>query len=168
MLLAFEMFEKLMDNIWVTLKDIEFQFDWWAEFSNIRINDVKWELIEMIEEKYKWFTLIQRKEQNGHVETFHRRIEEDLFDTKAISDIKEQLQKGKLTKDQLKPRILKLLNEYILNFNTYWYSSYQPRYEVFWKQSPLAIAKEDWREEIEKKGNSYWVCREIFLSLWSE
>ena len=148
--LAFEMFEKLMNNIWVVLKDIEFQFDWWAEFSNIRINDVKWELIEMIEKKYKGFSLINRKEQNWHVETFHRRIEEDLFDTGAITKLKEQVRKWTLSKDQLKPKILWLLNEYILNFNTYWYSSYKPRYEVFWKQSPLEIAKQDWKEEITK------------------
>ena len=48
-LIAFEMFEKLMLNIWINLKDIEFQFDGWAEFSNIRINNVKGKLIEMIE-----------------------------------------------------------------------------------------------------------------------
>ena len=147
--MAFEIFEKLMLNIWVNLKDIEFQFDWWAEFSNIRINNVKGALIEMIEEKYKWFKLINRKEQNGHVETFHRRIEEDLFDTKAISNLKEQLNKGKIIKEELKPQILKLLNTYILNFNKYWYSSYKPRYELFWKKSPLEIAKEDLKEEIE-------------------
>jgi len=47
----------------------------------------------MIEKKYKGFTLIKEKEQNGHVETFHRRIEEDLFDTKAISNLKAQLNK---------------------------------------------------------------------------
>lgn len=146
---AFEIFEKLMLNIWVNLKDIEFQFDWWAEFSNIRINNVKGTLIEMIEEKYKWFKLINKKEQNGHVETFHRRIEEDLFDTKAISDLKEQVNRGKITKEELKPKILKLLNTYILNFNKYWYSSYKPRYEIFWQKSPLEIAKEDWKKEIE-------------------
>ena len=26
---------------------------------------------------------------------------------------------------------------------------YKPRYEVFWKKSPLQIAKEDWKEKIE-------------------
>ena len=148
-LLAFEMFEKLMLNIWLNLKNIEFQFDWGAEFSNIRINDVKGALIEMIEEKYKGFKLINRKEQNGHVETFHRRIEEDLFDTKAISNLKEQVDKWKITKKELKKEILRLLNTYILNFNKYWYSSYKPRYELFNKKSPLEIAKKDWKEEIE-------------------
>ena len=147
--LAFEMFEKLMNNIWVHLKDIEFQFDWWAEFSNLRINNVAWRLIEMIEEKYKWFNLINRKEQNGHVESFHRRIEEDLFDTKAISQLKVQLDKEKISTEELKPKILKLLHEYILNFNNYWYSSYAPRYESFWKKSPVDIVKEDWGKEIE-------------------
>ncbi len=149
-LLAFEIFEKLMNNAWINLKNIEFQFDGWAEFSNIRINGVKWKLIEMIELKYKGFSLINRKEQNGHVETFHRRIEEDLFDTKAISDLKTKLDNWKITKTDLKKEILKLLNTYILNFNNYWYSSYKPRYEVFWKKSPLEVAKEDWKEEIEK------------------
>lgn len=138
-----------MINIWLNLKDIEFQFDGWAEFSNIRINWVKGALIEMIEEKYKGFKLINRKEQSWHVETFHRRIEEDLFDTKAVSNLKEQVNKGKLHKSELKKEILKLLNTYILNFNKYWYSSYKLRYEVFWKKSPLEIAKEDWKEEIE-------------------
>ena len=95
-LIAFEMFKKLMNNIWINLKEISFQFDWWAEFSNIRINNVKWVLIEMIERDFKWFTLINRKEQNGHVETFHRRIEEDLFDTKVISDLKNKLDNWKI------------------------------------------------------------------------
>ena len=93
---------------------------------------------------------INRKEENGHVESFHRRIEEDLFDTKVISDLKEQLDKWKITKEELKPKILKLINIYILNFNKYWYTSYKPRYEVFWKKSPLDITKEDWKEEINK------------------
>ena len=148
-MIAFELFEKLMLNIWINLKDIEFQFDGWAEFSNIRINDVKGALIEMIEEKYKGFKLINRKEQNGHVETFHRRIEEDLFDTKAISKLKDKVNNWKLHKSELKKEILKLLNRYILNFNKYWYSSYKPRYEVFKKKSPLEISKEDWKKEIE-------------------
>ena len=145
---SFELFEKLMINIWINLKDIEFQFDWGAEFSNIRINNIKGDLIEMIEKKYKGFNLINRKEQNGHVETFHRRIEEDLFDTKAISNLKQKVKIWKIKKEELKKEILKLLNTYILNFNKYWYSSYKPRYEVFWKKSPLEIAKEDWKEEI--------------------
>jgi len=45
----------------------------------------------MIEVKYKGFSLINRKEQNGHVETFHRRIEEDLFDTNTISQLKTKI-----------------------------------------------------------------------------
>ena len=148
-MIAFELFENLMKNIWINLKDIEFQFDGGAEFSNIRINNVKGALIEMIEQKYKGFKLINRKEQNGHVETFHRRIEEDLFDTKAISDLKDKVKNGKIDKSELKIKILKLLNTYILNFNKYWYSSYKPRYELFKKKSPLTIAKEDWKNEIE-------------------
>lgn len=161
-MIAFEMFEKLMLNVWLNLKDIEFQFDGWAEFSNIRINDVKGALIEMIEEKYKWFKLINRKEQNWHVETFHRRIEEDLFDTKAISNLKEQVKNWKIDKSELKKEILKLLNTYILNFNKYWYSSYKPRFEVFNKKSPLTIAKEDWQEEIKN-----WEININFLEKYS-
>lgn len=149
-LIAFKMFKKLMNNIWINLKEISFQFDWWAEFSNIRINNVKWILIEMIERDFKWYRLINRKEQNWHVETFHRRIEEDLFDTKAISNLKVKLDKWKITKENLKKEILKLLNTYILNFNNYWYSSYKPRYELFWKKSPVVITKEDWKKEIEE------------------
>ena len=149
-LIAFEVFKKLMNNIWINLKEISFQFDGWAEFSNIRINNVKWILIEMIEKDFKWFTLINRKEQNWHVETFHRRIEEDLFDTKAISNLKTKLDNWKITKLDLKKEILKLLNTYILNFNNYWYSSYKPRYEFFWKKSPVTIVKEDYKEEIEE------------------
>jgi len=45
--------------------------------------------------------------------------------------LKEQVNRGKITKEELKPKILKLLNTYILNFNKYWYSSYKPRYEIF-------------------------------------
>jgi len=40
-MLAFDVFKKLMLNIRITLKDIAFQFDGGAEFSNIRINGVK-------------------------------------------------------------------------------------------------------------------------------
>lgn len=149
-IIAFEMFKKLMNNIWINLKEISFQFDWWAEFSNIRINNIKWVLIEIIERDFKWYRLIKRKEQNWHVETFHRRIEEDLFDTKAISNLKEKLKKWKIIKLDLKKEILKLLNTYILNFNNYWYSSYKPRYDLFWKKSPVTIVKEDFKEEIEE------------------
>jgi len=104
----------------------------------------------MIERDFKWFTLIKRKEQNWHVETFHRRIEEDLFDTKGISNLKVKLDNWKITKNELKKEILKLLNTYILNFNNYWYSSYRPRYELFWKKSPVIIVKEDYKEEIKE------------------
>ncbi len=69
--------------------------------------------------------MINRKEQNWHVETFHRRIEEDLFDTKAISKLKEKLKNNEITKQDFKKEVLKLLNKYILNFNNYWYSSYK-------------------------------------------
>ena len=151
-IIAFEMFKKLMINMWIKLKEIQFQFDWWAEFSNIRINGIKWVLIEMIERDFKWYNLINRKEQNGHVESFHRRIEEDLFDTKAISDLKIKVNKWKITKSDLKREILKLLNKYVLNFNNYWYSSYEPRYKVFWKNSPVTIVKEEFKKEIEDGG----------------
>jgi predicted nuclease of restriction endonuclease-like (RecB) superfamily len=72
-----------------------------------------------------------KKEQNWHVESFHRRIEEDLFDTKAISNLKQKVKDWIIDKTQLKKEILKLLNNYVLNFNNYWYSSYKPRYELF-------------------------------------
>ncbi len=52
---AFELFKKMMMNVWVNFKDITFQFDGWAEFSNIRINGVKWGLIEMILNSIKIF-----------------------------------------------------------------------------------------------------------------
>lgn len=42
------------------------------------------------------------------------------------------------------------LNKYTLNFNKYWYSSYEPRYELFWKKSPLDITKDDWNNEIKE------------------
>ena len=137
-----------MLNIWVNLKDIKFQFDWWTEFSNIRINSVKWVLIEMIERDFGWWNLIERKEQNGHVESFHRRVEEDLFDTKYISNLKQKVNDWIIDKTELKKEIL---NTYVLNFNNYWYSSYKPRYELFWKKSPVTIVKEDWKKEIETK-----------------
>jgi len=160
--IAFDLFKNLMLNIWINLKDITFQFDWWAEFSNIRINWVKWDLIEMIERDFGWYNLINRKEQNWHVETFHRRIEEDLFDTKVITKLKEKLKNNEISKEDLKKEILKLLHKYILNFNNYWYSSYKPRYEIFWKKSPLMIAKEDWKEEIEA-----WVINIEFLEKYA-
>lgn len=160
--IAFDLFKNLMTNIWINLKDITFQFDWWAEFSNIRINWVKWDLIEMIEKDFEWYNLIERKEQNWHVETFHRRIEEDLFDTKAITKLKEKLKNNEIAKEDLKKEVLKLLNKYILNFNNYWYSSYKPRYEVFWKKSPLTITKEDWKKEIEA-----WVINIEFLEKYT-
>lgn len=161
-LIAFEIFKKMMFNIWVNFKDITFQFDWWAEFSNIRINDIKWALIEMIERDFWWYNLINRKEQNWHVETFHRRIEEDLFDTKYISNLKEKINNKEITKQELRGEILKLLNKYILNFNNYWYSSYKPRYAVFWKKSPIMIAKEDWKKEIEQ-----WTININFLEKYA-
>ena len=148
-MLAFDVFKKLMLNIWIILKDITFQFDGGAEFSNIRINGVKWDLIEMIERDFGWYRLIDRKEQNGHVETFHRRVEEDFFDTNFISQLKGKVERKEITTKDLKGEILKLLNTYILNFNNYWYSSYKPRYEMFGKKSPVAIVKEDWKDEIE-------------------
>jgi len=148
-MLAFDVFKKLMTNIGIHLKEIIFQFDGWAEFSNIRINGVKWDLIEMIERDFGWHRLIDKKEQNWHVESFHRRIEEDLFDTGYISRLKEKVDKKKITRKELKWEILSLLNTYILNFNNYWYSSYKPRYEMFGKKSPVTIVKEDWKDEIE-------------------
>ena len=147
--LGFDVFKELMINMGVCLKDIIFQFDGWAEFSNIRISGIKWDLIEMIERDFGWYRLIERKEQNGHVESFHRRVEEDLFDTGYISRLKEKVDKKEIEKKELKWEILKLLNTYILNFNNYWYSSYKPRYELFWKKSPITIIKEDWNKEIE-------------------
>jgi len=150
-IIAFNLFKQLMLNIWVNLKDIKFQFDWWAEFSNLRINNIKWILIEMIERDFWWYSLIDRKEQNWHVESFHRRVEEDLFDTKAITNLKQKVRDWIIDKIQLKREILKLLNTYVLNFNNYWYSSYKPRYELFWKKSPITIVKEDWKQDIENK-----------------
>ena len=146
---AFEIFWNLMTNIWINFKDINFQFDGWAEFSNIKISWSKWDLIDMIEEKFWWYRIINKKEENGHVEAFHKRIEEDLFDTKYISDLKLKLDCWEITKYELKWEILKLINEYTLNFNKYWYTSYEPRYELFWEKSPLKIIEEDWKEEIE-------------------
>ena len=83
------------------------------------------------------------------METFHRRVEEDLFDTGFISQLKQKVERKEITTKDLKGEILKLLNTYILNFNNYWYSNYKPRYEMFGKKSPVAIVKEDWKTEIE-------------------
>jgi len=152
-IIAFEVFKRLMINIWINLKDITFQFDWWAEFSNIKISWSKWLLIDMIERDFAWYNLIKKKEQNWHVESFHRRIEEDIFDTKYISDLKQKVDNWELDKTDLKKEILKLLNIYVLNFNNYWYSSYKPRYELFWKKSPISIIKEDWKQEKRDKKN---------------
>ena len=160
-LIALEMFKKLMISIWVNLKDIYFQFDWWAEFSNLRINNVKWVIIEMIEKEFWWYVLINKKEQNWHVESFHRRIEEDLLDTKYISNLKDKVKAWIIDKINLKKEILKLLNKYILNFNNYWYSSYKPRYELFWKKSPMKIIKEDWKEDIETNNFDIWILEKI-------
>ncbi len=66
------------------------------------------------------------------LEIFHRRIKEDLFDTKAISKLKRKLKNNRITKQDLKKEVLKLLNKYIINFNNHLYSNHKPRYGLFW------------------------------------
>jgi hypothetical protein len=74
--IALRIFMNLLTLIWINIKDVFLQFDWWAEFSNIKIGWHKWQLIEFIEKYFKWYRIIDRKEQNWHVEAFHRLVEE--------------------------------------------------------------------------------------------
>lgn len=136
--IALSMFKYLLELVWVGPKKVTIQIDWWAEFSNLKINWTKWALIEYIEKEFAWYRLIDRKEQNWHVESFHNLIEKHLFDTKKVSNLKSKI---KSNKD--KHKIIPLISDYIRNFNMYWYSSYQPRYATFWKKSPIQIAKQD-------------------------
>ena len=135
--LAFLVFEFLLKLVWVDPKQVSVQMDWWAEFSNIKINWTKWQLIEYIESHFKWFSIIHQKEQNWHVEAFHNIIEKHFFDTKQVSGLKSTI---KSKKD--KSIILPMISKYIQQFNKYWYSSYLPRYHTFGMKSPLQIVKE--------------------------
>jgi len=136
--IALSMFKYFLEIIGIDPKKVTIQIDWWAEFSNLKINWSKWVLIEYIEREFKWYVLIDRKEQNWHVEAFHNIIEKYFFDTKKVSNLKSKI---KTKKDKYK--IINTISDYIRNFNKYWYTSYQPRYATFWKKSPIQIAKQD-------------------------
>ena len=135
---SFLIFKFLLKLVWINPKLVSVQMDWWAEFSNIKINWSKWPLINFIESNFKWFSIIKRKEHNWHVEAFHNLIEKHFFDTKQVADLKNLI---KSKKD--KSIILPLIANYIKQFNKYWYSSYLPRYKTFGKKSPIQIIKED-------------------------
>lgn len=136
--MALKIFKMFLELIWIDTREVTLQIDWGAEFSNIKIDWSKWVLIKYIEQYFKWFKIINKKEENWHVEAFHLLIERDLFDTKQIFNLKRVI-KNKTDKSKVIPTIAK----YIQNFNRYWYSSYKPRYNTFWKKSPLQIIKDD-------------------------
>ncbi len=140
---SLKIFKNLLEITWVDPKKVIIQMDWWAEFSNIKICWSKWRLIEYIEKNLWWYKIINKKEDNGHVEAFHRTIEEELFDSSEISWLKRIIKKKKD-----KGKIITKISEYLQNYNLYWYSSYLPRYKTFWKKSPLQIIKADFWDKI--------------------
>ncbi len=137
-------FENILTLMWVDKKKVLLQYDGWTEFSSIKQLWVEWKYIEYIKKKFKWYKIIKNKEENGHVEAFHRICEEEFFDTKKVQ--KALLSPLKISD---KEKILKKLDKYIKWYNKYWYSSYKPRYLVFWKKSPIQIIKSDWWDKLD-------------------
>ncbi len=137
-MVATKVFESIMTQAWLDMKNIMLQFDWWAEFSTVKINWSEGKYFEYLKATFKWYTIIDRKEQNGHVEAYHRICEDDFMDTP--SSIEWMKWKWK---DEKKLIFLERAHEYVKTHNKYRYSSYLPRYKTFWKKSPLQIIKED-------------------------
>jgi hypothetical protein len=141
--IATQVFGGILEQCWVNLKDVLLQYDWWAEFSNIRINGIEGSYIEYVKEKFKGFKIINRKEENGHVEAYHRICEDDFMDTKEAIDGLKWLQKA-----EKKQAFLVKTHEYVKNHNEYWFSSYAPRHSMFKKKSPNQIIVDDWWNSI--------------------
>ncbi len=152
--MAFKIFLSLLWKLWIDSKKVSIQFDGGTEFSNIAINWTKWQLVEFIEANFKSYKIIRIKEKNWHVEAFHLLIEKWLFDTKEIWNLK-----WKINVKADKSKILNIISKYIQRFNKHWYSSYEPRYEMFGKKSPIQIIKQDWWDKIE-----YDLLTEIFVA----
>lgn len=128
----------LLQHVWIDLKKVILQVDWWWEFSTLKINGAEWQYLEYLKATFGWYRIIQRKEQNWHVEAYHRICEEDFMDTRAsVDDMKW------LDKNEKKQLFLIRADEYTKRHNMYWFSSYTPRYKVFWKKSPLQIIIDD-------------------------
>jgi len=142
-MVATQIFETIMRQAGIDVKQIFLQFDGWAEFSTLKINGAEWKYFEYIKGTFKGYWVIDRKEHNGHVEAYHRICEEDFMDTAdAVIGMKWK------TKDEKKEMFIARAHEYVKNHNKYWFSSYRPRYETFWKKNPLQIIKEDRSEKI--------------------
>lgn len=139
---ATQIFEKLLTQVGIDLKKVTLQFDGWAEFSTYKINWNIWPYLQYVNQTFKWYKIIDRKEQNGHVEAYHRICEEDLFDTHLIKNLKWKFSREDRSK------LLKTIHEYVKRHNKHWYSSYPPRYKVFKKRSPLQIIREDRGDKI--------------------
>ena len=141
-MMATMIFEKILIQTWIDTKNVILQFDWWAEFSTYKMTWNIGEYLKYVDVHFKWHAIIDRKEQNWHVEAYHRICEDDLFDTAKIKNLK-----WRLSKDN-KSELLKVVHDYVLRHNKYRYSSYAPRYKIFKKKSPLQIIKEDRGDKI--------------------
>jgi len=147
--IATETFAKMLEQIGIDVKKVVLQFDWGAEFSTLKVNGVEGTYLEYVKKRLWGYKIINKKEENGHVESFHRMCEEEFFDSKFVKDLGMKitpemwLRYNKHLTDPIKEELLKELHKYIQNHNKYWYSSYWPRYAMFRKRSPIAIAKDD-------------------------
>ena len=142
-MVATQVFGVILQQLWIDLKNVLLQFDGWAEFGTIRINWSEGKYLEYVNKNFKWYKLIERKEHNGHVEAYHRICEEDFMDTEeVIADMKRK------TREEKKIMFIDRTHEYVKNHNKYWFSSYRPRYETFWKKSPQQIIIDDWGDRI--------------------
>jgi hypothetical protein len=141
---ATKVFKFILIQIWIDPKNVTLQFDWWAEFWSTKITWSLWKYLEYVDREFKWHKIIDKKEQNWQVEAFHLMIEKDCFDSNEIYQLKNQ--KWEIWKNKskiIKEKTLKIADEYIKNTNQYWYSSYIPKIQTFWKKSPLQITKDD-------------------------
>jgi hypothetical protein len=138
-MIATQVFGVILEQCGINLKDVMLQYDWWAEFSTIRINGIEGKYIEYVKRTFKSYKIIERKEENGHVEAYHRICEEDFMDTKGASEgLRGQ------SKEEKKKLFLERSHEYVKDHNAYWFSSYRPRYSMFQKKSPIQIIVDDW------------------------
>ena len=137
-MVATQIFGTILQQAGVYLKDVELQFDWWAEFSTVKINGTEGKYLEYLKKNFRWYKIIDRKEHNGHVEAYHRICEEDFMDTDEVR--RDMKGKSHIEKKEL---FLERTHKYVKNHNKYWFSSYRPRYEVFKKKSPNQIIIDD-------------------------
>lgn len=51
------------------------------------MNGVEGKYLEYVKKRFLGYKIIERKEENGHVESFHRMCEEEFFDSKFVKDL---------------------------------------------------------------------------------